>query len=166
MQDKVIVTATPGPAAAAMRALLTALLVTSATAVAQDAADAGVATCAIDVEVTGLRDGGQVWVILFSDAQADAYPTKRDQALKRLDVAPAAGKARVSFEALECRTYAVAVVHDEDGNGKLNTNFIGIPNEGLGASRNARRAFGPPKFDDAKVRVSAGRTTLPIAIVY
>jgi uncharacterized protein (DUF2141 family) len=148
------------------RSLLALVLLAAATAAAQDATDAGVAPCAIDVDITGLRDGGMVWVLLFSDAAPKAYPTKRDQALKRIDVAPAGGKAHVSFEGLDCREYAVAVVHDENGNGKLDGNFIGIPKEGLGASRNARRMFGPPTFDDAKVRVSTGRTTLPIAVVY
>lgn len=133
---------------------------------AEDSVDGGVDTCAMDVVVSGLKDGGLVWILVFSDAQADAYPTKRDRALKRLDVAPSGGTARAAFDGLECREYAVAVVHDEDGNGKLDTNFIGIPREGLGASRDARRTFGPPRFEDAKVRLTRGRTRLPIAIVY
>lgn len=147
-------------------------LVLAGRSLAQDggvtsAAGAGPAgPCAIDVEISAVRDGGTVWVLLFSDAQAKAYPKKRGEALRRVDVLPAAGKVKVAFDGLECREYAVAVVHDENGNGKLDTNFIGIPREGLGASRNARRMFGPPTFDDAKVRISAGRTALPIAMVY
>ena len=47
---------------------------------------------------------------------------------------------------------AVAVLHDEDRNGQMKTNFIGIPQEGWAASNNAEaQTFGPPRFDDAKL---------------
>lgn len=145
-----------------------ALALAAGPAVGQDAgAPTPAAACTIDVEVTGLKAGGAVWVLLFSEAQAKAFPTKRDQAQARVDVAPAAGVAKARFEGLGCgQDYAVAVVHDEDGDGRLRTNFLGIPNEGLGASRNATGTFGPPKFSDAKVRLAPGVTRLPIAIVY
>ena len=35
-------------------------------------------------------------------------------------------------------TYAIAVFHDENANGKLDKNFLGIPCEGYGASNNVR----------------------------
>lgn len=128
--------------------------------------DGGVAPCAIDVEVSGVRDGGVVWVMLFSDAQAASYPSKRANALARNDVVPMGGLARTSFEALECREYALSVVHDENGNGKLDRGLLGIPKEGTGASRNARRLFGPPRFDDAKVPVRPDRTRLQLMLRY
>lgn len=146
------------------RGVLAAALLGAAVAHAQT--DGGADSCSVEVQLDGLRDGGLVWVLLFSEAQAAAYPTKRDQALQRLDVAPRDGKASVVFAPVACGLYAVAVVHDENGNAKLDTNVIGIPKEGLGASRNARRMFGPPTFDDARVRVTNGRTTLPITVVY
>ena len=42
--------------------------------------------------------------------------------------------------------YAVSVVYDEDGNGKLNTGFLGIPSDPVGFSNNAKGTFGPPSF--------------------
>jgi len=39
--------------------------------------------------------------------------------------------------------YAVSVFHDENSNGKMDTNFIGIPREGVGASNNAKGHLGP-----------------------
>lgn len=47
-------------------------------------------------------------------------------------------------------THAVALFHDENGDGKLDTNFIGIPREGVGVSNNKFRSIGPPRWDDAK----------------
>lgn len=46
---------------------------------------------------------------------------------------------------------AVAVLHDEDNDGKMKTNMIGIPREGWSVSNNAKaRTFGPPAYEDAK----------------
>ncbi len=42
--------------------------------------------------------------------------------------------------------YALSVIHDENGNAKLDT-FAGIPKEGIGFSRNPRLMFGPPRFE-------------------
>ena len=44
--------------------------------------------------------------------------------------------------------YAVSLVHDENGNGKLDT-LLMVPREGYGFSRNPRISFGPPSFAKA-----------------
>ena len=62
-------------------------------------------------------------------------------------------------------TYAIACYHDENDNGKLDSNFLGIPKEGTGASNNARGSIGPPKFKDAKFQLVSD-TSLTIKINY
>jgi len=53
--------------------------------------------------------------------------------------------------ALPKGTYGVMLIDDENNNGRLDTNWLGIPNEGVGASRGASGGpFGGPKWDDAK----------------
>ena len=54
--------------------------------------------------------------------------------------------------------YAVSVFHDENGNGKLDTGFMGIPSEGFGASNDAPEKFGPPKYADARFAVTGDQT--------
>jgi uncharacterized protein (DUF2141 family) len=49
---------------------------------------------------------------------------------------------------------------------KLDTNFMGIPREGVGVSNGARGHFGPPKFDAAPFRFPGGSMDLKITIVY
>ncbi|MDH3709362.1 MAG: DUF2141 domain-containing protein [Cyclobacteriaceae bacterium] len=46
--------------------------------------------------------------------------------------------------------YALCVVHDENGNGNIDTNFLKIPKEAYGFSHNPNSKFGPPKFHKAK----------------
>ncbi|MFI9654523.1 DUF2141 domain-containing protein [Guyparkeria sp. GHLCS8-2] len=43
-------------------------------------------------------------------------------------------------------TYALAVIHDEDMSGKLDTQWLGIPREGCGFSSDARTRFGAASF--------------------
>ncbi len=57
------------------------------------------------------------------------------------------GAYRGSFE-IPPGTYAIGVYIDENENGKLDTNFFGIPKEQYGFSNNTK-AFGIPKFEAA-----------------
>lgn len=54
----------------------------------------------------------------------------------------------VVFDKLASGTYAIRLMHDENSNGKLDTNLFGIPKEGWGFSNNPR-TMGPAKWDQA-----------------
>jgi uncharacterized protein (DUF2141 family) len=86
-------------------------------------------------------------------ANAAAFPDcSRDPAATRLRV-PAAhvdGEMHVALNA--AGTYAVAIVHDENGNGRLDTMMM-MPREGFGFSRNPRLRMGPPRFSEAAFAV-------------
>jgi uncharacterized protein (DUF2141 family) len=60
----------------------------------------------------------------------------------------------------------VACFHDENGNGKLDTGLFGIPTEGVCASNGATGSMGPPRFEDAKVRIAGGPTIVPVRMKY
>lgn len=66
-------------------------------------------------------------------------------------------KVAITFAEIPDGTYAISVFHDEDENGELTTNFIGIPKESYGSSNNAPSNFGPPKWIDAKFDVKDGQ---------
>lgn len=59
-----------------------------------------------------------------------------------------------SFEGLKKGIYAISIFHDVNGNGKLDTNFIGIPTEPYAFSNNAQGMFGPPEFEACKFELS------------
>lgn len=139
-----------------------ALLATAHAAVPQ--AQSPVANI-IHVEVVGLHnDQGQVVCALFSSR--DGFPKQSEKALARVSSAIADKKAVCEFSGISPGTYAVSVFHDENANGKLDTKFMGIPREGVGASNGAKGHFGPPKFDMAAFPFSGGRLELKIAITY
>ncbi len=72
----------------------------------------------------------------------------------------------VTFENLAPGSYAVSVIHDENENGELDKNAIGIPSEGFGFGNNAMGMFGPPSFDDAKVVVDKNDVKQEIELRY
>ena len=61
------------------------------------------------------------------------------------------GELTVVFENLKPGDYAVSVIHDENENGELDSNMVGIPKEGFAFGNNAMGMFGPPSFEKAKV---------------
>jgi uncharacterized protein (DUF2141 family) len=121
----------------------------------------------IHVDISGLRsDTGQMLCALYSSAQAEAFPKKAEKAVARLTARIAEGQAVCEFTGIVPGTYAVSVVHDENSNGKLDTNFIGMPREGVGASNDARGHMGPPKFRVAAFPYAGGRLDLKIHVRY
>ncbi|MCX6609659.1 MAG: DUF2141 domain-containing protein [Acidobacteria bacterium] len=109
------------------------------------------ATLTVNVKGFG-SDKGSAMAALYDDA--GAYPTKEAKSKDKQMVKIVQGVAVFTFKGVAPGTYAVAVYHDENGNGKMDTNFIGIPKEKTGASNDAKGKMGPPKFQDAKFVVS------------
>ncbi|WP_138433822.1 DUF2141 domain-containing protein [Winogradskyella algicola] len=64
----------------------------------------------------------------------------------------------VTFKEIPEGTYAVSIFHDENDNGKLDSNFVGIPKEDYGCSNNAKGFMGPPKWKDAKFDLKTNKT--------
>ena len=75
-------------------------------------------------------------------------------------------EARCDFEDIPPGTYALAVVHDENMNGKLDTNLLGIPTEGYGFSNNAKGSLGAPSFSAASFKYDGGTPDLTISLHY
>ncbi len=70
------------------------------------------------------------------------------------------------FEDIPPGTYALAVIHDENMNGKLDTNFLGIPKEGYGFSNGAKSLLGAPSFSAASFEYDGGTLDLTISLHY
>ena len=75
-------------------------------------------------------------------------------------------QARCDFLYIPRGTYALAVIHDENRNGELDTNWLGVPTEGYGSSSDAKAALGAPSFSAAKVRYDGGSLDLEISLHY
>ncbi len=76
------------------------------------------------------------------------------------------GEATCLFKDVPAGTYGISAYHDENGNGKLDSNFFRIPKEGTAASNDARGKMGPPKFEDARFVYEGGVLELEAAMHY
>jgi uncharacterized protein (DUF2141 family) len=76
-----------------------------------------------------------------------------------------ASAATSEFSEMPSGDYAVAVFHDENDNGKLDT-FLGIPKEGFGFSRNPKNIFGAPRFEQVDIRITPGFSRLSARVQY
>ena len=75
-------------------------------------------------------------------------------------------QARCDFEDIPPGTYALAVIHDENMNGKLDTDSRGIPTEGYGFSNDVRELLGPPSFYAARFPYDGKNLDLTIRLNY
>ena len=69
------------------------------------------------------------------------------------------------FEGVAAGDYALSVMHDENGNAKLDTT-MSIPREGFGFSRNPTVRFGPPKFSQVRFAMTGASMRMPIKMKY
>ena len=124
-------------------------------------------TSTLTVHVLHARNAkGKIGVTVFKNA--DGFPSDSAKATMRqaVDVDPRSLDANVVFKGLPHGVYAVAVLHDENGNGKMDKNLLGIPKEGYGASNNPSKKMRPPTFDEAKFNLAVGEKTIEINLVY
>lgn len=118
----------------------------------------------VDASVSGLRSTRGLLLVCLT-TRSDRFPDcQRDPAARRLAV-PVAQAQGLSFDDLPSGDYALALIHDENGNHRLDTLF-GIPREGFGFSRNPVIRFGPPKFAAARFPVASGRVDEKVRVRY
>jgi uncharacterized protein (DUF2141 family) len=111
----------------------------------------------IEVRVNNLdSEKGQVVIGLYDAGEKFPETGKEVQGLK-LELG--SDKPKGTFSSLAPGDYAVSLFHDVNGNGKLDKNFMGIPTEGYGFSKNAYNWYGgAPEFDQASFELEKGET--------
>lgn len=100
----------------------------------------------VAIEDVVAEKGGTLIVALFESKED--YLKK---AVKSTTVQP--DVKSVTFDEVPKGRYAVSVVHDVNENGKLDTNWIGLPKEPFGFSNKSMGTFGPPSFNDTSFNV-------------
>lgn len=118
----------------------------------------------IVVTVDGVRSAkGDVVVALYS--KPDAFPDG-DYSDAHTIVKASTAPIIVVFDHLRPGTYAVGAYHDENANGRFDTNFIGYPAEGYALSNGIRAIISRPRFVDAAFTVPEGDKEVALHIKY
>lgn len=119
----------------------------------------------ITVTVTNMRSSkGVVLACITTDPKG--FPKCDDDATSFNLVAKAAAPVTFNFKNIAPGHYAIALLHDENNNGKADRALLMIPSEGFGFSRDAKVRMGPPKFEDAAFDVAGGSISQTIKMRY
>ena len=122
----------------------------------------------IKLTVEGIRNQqGQIRVLLWSSA--DGFPQHPERAERILWIRASEAKQGslvVNLSGLKPGYYAVGIAHDENDNGKIETNFLGFPTEGWAISNHAESYFHAPYFDKAKFQVNEAAQPLTLKLHY
>ncbi len=127
--------------------------------------DAIAANPQISVTIANLRNQkGSICLTLFNDAQG--FPNQSDRAVASRCIKAEDATSGIIFDNLAPGDYAIAVIHDENKDGKLNTGLFGIPREGFGFSRNPKVGMGAPSFKNTAFPLSGPSTPIQIDLKY
>ena len=130
------------------------------------AASAQAPGATITITVTDLRSAKGI-VRACMTADEHSFPRCRGVA-GAFGATAQAREGSVSFTFRHVRPghYAIALLHDENGNGKADRALGMMPREGFGFSRDAKVVMGPPRFEDAMFEVSDSPKSLAIKMRY
>ena len=118
------------------------------------------------IEVRGVRsDAGRIYVAVHTPREGESFPYSDGTFAGTFQQAHA-GDIRFVLRDLPPGRYAVNAFHDENGNGDLDANVLGIPTEGYGFANDPPTSFGPPEFEEAAVTVGVEPATAAMTIAY
>ncbi len=138
---------------------IAALAVAAATAGPLDAGE-------LEIEVRGIRsDAGRIYVSVHAEVENAVFPDAAGMVAGGWRLARE-GRQRLLIRDLPPGRYAVNAFHDENGNGDLDANILGIPTEGYGFANDAAGFMGPPDFASASVAVSDEPGVANITLAY
>ncbi len=119
----------------------------------------------LKVDITGIKSAeGIVRIGLENSEDAFDKGELSKAQFRSLELAAKLGRLEGVFEALPSGTYAIKVFHDANSNGKLDSNFFGLPTEAYGFSNNVRGTLGPAKFKAAQFVFAPGMSPIQIEL--
>jgi uncharacterized protein (DUF2141 family) len=145
---------------AALSLLCCALLISSTGQLsAQVPAAPAQSASTLTVRVTGIRNtNGKIRLSLYRDSK---FVEGRE-----VEIDAKTLSANTVFANLSQGFYAVNLFHDENMNGKMDTNLFGMPVEGYGFSNNPHKRMGKPGFDETNFQVNQPEAAIEIKMIY
>ncbi|MEM1119991.1 MAG: DUF2141 domain-containing protein [Bacteroidota bacterium] len=115
-------------------------------------------TATLKVNLTNFQENGHIVRVGLCNAAKDWLKT----GIQGKNIMVKNGQAVAIFDNLPKGQYAISCYYDINGNGELDTGFLGIPKEPYAFSNNPSTTFGPPKFEKAMIEVSEGEKEITI----
>jgi uncharacterized protein (DUF2141 family) len=117
------------------------------------------------VELSNLRSTkGKILISIYDDP--GTFPKDEKMLEEKIITYIPGNKMRIHFDSLSLGTYAIAALHDENGDEKMNFNLLGLPKEGYCFSNNVRPSLRRPTWDEAKFEIRKNTTRIYIEMKY
>jgi uncharacterized protein (DUF2141 family) len=117
----------------------------------------------LGISFTNIREAkGSLYIGVYNTEAG--FMKVEEVCFKKIIPVKTTGSVNLDLPELKPGTYAITCFHDLNNNGKLDTNFMGIPIEPYGFSNNARPKFRAPKWAEAKFEVKAGGGQISIRL--
>lgn len=118
----------------------------------------------VSITVIGFKNNEGVCRLLLYDNKKGFPESQKDAQLMRSEKIRG-GKAVFAFK-IKSGDYAIAILHDENANGKLDKTWFGRPTEGFGTSNNPKVGFSPPKFEESLISIDNIKNEITINLFY
>ncbi|MAD96680.1 MAG: hypothetical protein CMB99_05060 [Flavobacteriaceae bacterium] len=102
----------------------------------------------LTIEIEGIKKQSGNVLVLLSNSEKSFLKDGEGRTLK------VKGNTVTANYKVAKGEYAFSFFHDKNSNGKLDTNFMGIPKESYGFSNNAKGFMGPPSYQKAKFSIT------------
>lgn len=117
------------------------------------------------ITVSGVRSSRGTITIMLYDDRDDLF-LKKGGRIARLRAPAQKGETHACLPVPAPGSYAVSLYHDEDANKKLTKNWLGVPSEGYGFSKDAPVKLRLPELDEAVFTALPGETAVHIKMRY
>lgn len=119
----------------------------------------------LELNIDNIRNQkGQILIAIYQSA--DGFPSNPAKAYIIKSILVSTLKSPIRFEAIPYGTYAISLLHDENGNHRMDYNLLGMPQEGYAVSGQNMSLFSLPRYEKAKFSLNQPVQTLATSMYY
>jgi uncharacterized protein (DUF2141 family) len=115
------------------------------------------------IDISGFPSSDGYAMVALTNSN-ESYKGGEDAAIAKTKTMVVGQKAQVIFTNLPYGWYGISLYHDENNNGKMDKNMMGIPKEAYGFSNNAKGFFGKPDYKDVKFELKSSEKKIDIKL--
>jgi len=117
----------------------------------------------LTVEISAIKEAGKGQLIFLVFNNSEGFPMESEKAFQKGVVKDFGSQASYTFDQLPYGTYAISIFHDQNEDGEVATNLIGIPKEPVGASNMTK--MGRPNFDKCQIEFHTTEKVLELVFI-
>jgi uncharacterized protein (DUF2141 family) len=115
------------------------------------------------VDISGFPSSDGFAMVALHNSE-ESYKGGEDSAIAKTKTMVVGQKAQVVFTNLPYGWYGVSLYHDENSNGEMDKNAMGIPRETYGFSNNAKGFFGKPSYKKIRFQLDSAEKQIAIKL--